>query len=197
MSEFVKNLLMDNLEGAAGTGSMVCCWCRCNGLERKRRTALLRKQSASKKIKMSWSRTAWPVGQPRARPWPPRSRSTEGSLAAIWVARDIVSLAKGMSSSWLTTSSSPRSHPKGGVMTAGLVGATRCVRLASGPAEQEQLSILLGQILAPGANLREPIDQRGRGIWQRNQAEGEGEEAAAGGTPQPASDFHFTRSFPS
>ena len=79
-------------------------------------------------------------------------RSREGTLAIVWGGEDIVSLAKEIVSSRKTRNLSPFTA-KGGVMDGQRFGGAEVKAVSKWPSRQEQLSILVGQILSPGATL--------------------------------------------
>ena len=76
----------------------------------------------------------------------------EGSLAMIWGAQDFVSLAKEVVA--LDKSQVYKAfQTRGGVLDGECLTPERVKEISKWPNRQEQLSLLIGQILGPGANL--------------------------------------------
>lgn len=75
-----------------------------------------------------------------------------GTTAVIWGAEDIVSLAKEV-----TKLAEAKEYaglaPKGGVMDGTQLSADDVKKVSKWPSRAEQLSLLMGQILSPGATL--------------------------------------------
>jgi len=61
--------------------------------------------------------------------------------------------------------------------TANDLARSKSSRSASGPSRTEQLSLLLGQILSPGANLVSQLGSVGGALASQIEQRGEGEEA--------------------
>jgi ribosomal protein L10 len=82
----------------------------------------------------------------------PAFEQAEGTLAVIWGGEDFISLVKEVSR---LDKSTQYEHFKarGGVMDGERLSAARVLEIAKWPNRLEQLSILSGQILAPGARL--------------------------------------------
>ena len=77
---------------------------------------------------------------------------TQGSLALLWGDLDIISLAKEVVQLEKSGEFAPFA-PCGGVMDGEALTAEGVKRISKWPNRQEQLGILAGQILAPGARL--------------------------------------------
>ena len=101
----------------------------------------------------------------------------EGSLAVVWGGEDFVSLAKEM----VEIHKKPefeKCTPKGGVMDGEKLTAERVQEVSKWPGRKQQLSLVLGQILAPGANLLSQINAPGGLLQSQLKKKSEGEEAA-------------------
>jgi ribosomal protein L10 len=84
----------------------------------------------------------------------------EGSLALVWGAEDIVSLAKEIAR--LSQDKQYESfEARGGVMEGAHLTAEQVKQVSKWPSREEQLSILLGQILSPGAMLASQLTSQG------------------------------------
>ncbi|QEG33742.1 50S ribosomal protein L10 [Bythopirellula goksoeyrii] len=82
----------------------------------------------------------------------PAFEGSEGTLALIWGGEDVVSLAKEVTRLAEDAKYKPFA-PKGGVMDGAKLTADDVKAVSKWPSREEQLSILLGQILSPGATL--------------------------------------------
>jgi len=81
----------------------------------------------------------------------------DGSLAFVWGAEDFVSLAKEITK--LDEDKDFEAFKtRGGVMDGEQLSADRVKEISKWPSRQEQLSILVGQILGPGAELAGAIN---------------------------------------
>jgi large subunit ribosomal protein L10 len=82
----------------------------------------------------------------------PAFQSTQGTMALIWGGEDIISLAKEV----VKIAEDKNFEPfktKGGVMDGQPLAAEQVKAVSKWPSRMEQLSILSGQILSPGATL--------------------------------------------
>jgi large subunit ribosomal protein L10 len=100
-----------------------------------------------------------------------------GTLALIWGGEDIVSLAKEVIRIAGLKEFEPFA-PKGGVMEGQQLSATEVQQVAKWPSRQEQLSILSGQFLSPGATLSAQLVGIGKKLASQIKKKSEGEEAA-------------------
>jgi large subunit ribosomal protein L10 len=85
----------------------------------------------------------------------------EGSAAMVWGAEDIVSLAKEVTRLAEDKRYAPFA-PKGGVMDGSRLSADDVKAVSKWPSRGEQLSLLVGQILSPGAKLSSQLLGPGR-----------------------------------
>jgi large subunit ribosomal protein L10 len=76
----------------------------------------------------------------------------DGTLALIWGGDDIIALAKEVISI-AENKEFEKFKPKGGVIDGQPLAADQVKAVSKWPTRQEQLSILVGQILSPGAKL--------------------------------------------
>ncbi|NOY41549.1 MAG: 50S ribosomal protein L10 [Planctomycetes bacterium] len=82
----------------------------------------------------------------------PAFEGSAGTLAVVWGGEDVVSLAKEVVRLSKNEEYAPFA-PKGGVMDGSKLSAEDVTAISKWPNRDEQLSLLVGQILAPGANL--------------------------------------------
>jgi large subunit ribosomal protein L10 len=108
----------------------------------------------------------------------PAFEGVEGSAAVIWGAEDIVSLAKVVSKVLDDKQFEPIA-PKGGVMGGSKLEAADIKKVSKWPSRAEQLSLLVGQILSPGATLSAQLLGPGAKLAsqiKKKSEEGEGNE---------------------
>ena len=75
-----------------------------------------------------------------------------GTVAIVWGGEDVVSLAKEITRLAADSKYEPFA-PKGGVMDGSALSAEEVNAVSKWPSRTEQLSLLVGQILSPGADL--------------------------------------------
>jgi large subunit ribosomal protein L10 len=99
---------------------------------------------------------------------------SEGTLALIWGGEDVISLAKEIINIAKLKEFEPF-KPKGGAMDGQPLSADQVAAVSKWPSRLEQLSILSGQILSPGAKLSSQL--LGPGAKLASQIKKKGEEA--------------------
>lgn len=180
MSKFVKNLISDDLrrrlEGVENALLVSVAGLDANKNSRLRKT-LREKNINLLVIKNSLARRAT-EGTPLAAAF----EQMEGSLAVVWGAEDIVSLAKEISKLTVDKQWAPFAA-RGGVMDGGRLTAEQVAQVSKWPSRQEQLSILLGQILSPGATLAAQLTGPGGALASQVKQKAEETEGAAGAEP--------------
>jgi ribosomal protein L10 len=75
-----------------------------------------------------------------------------GSLAVIWGCEDFVALVRTVTK-LADAGTFPKLEIKGGVMDGEAMSADQVKKVSKWPSRQEQISMLVGQILSPGATL--------------------------------------------
>ncbi|MFN8739123.1 MAG: 50S ribosomal protein L10 [Pirellula sp.] len=75
-----------------------------------------------------------------------------GSLAVVWGCEDFVALTRELTK-LVTSGTFPKLEIKGGVMDGEALTADQVKKVSKWPSRQEQISMLVGQILSPGATL--------------------------------------------
>lgn len=102
----------------------------------------------------------------------------EGSLAVIWGGEDFVSLAKEI----VEIQRKPefeKCKSRGGVMDGERLSPEKLTEVSKWPNRTQQIGIVVGQILAPGANLLSQIKSPGGLLMSQVKKKSEGEEAPA------------------
>jgi large subunit ribosomal protein L10 len=180
MSKYVKNLVSDHirrkLEGVTdallvnviGLGS---------GPSSKLRAELRSKNINLLVVKNSMASRAV-SGTPLASMF----EDVTGSTAICWGSSDIVSLAKEITK-LLKDANYKEMQARGGVMEGSRLSPEQVAEVAKWPSREEQIAILVGQILGPGARLASQLCGPGGALASQIKQKGEGEEAAEGTPP--------------
>ncbi len=103
----------------------------------------------------------------------PAFEGANGTLALVWGGEDVVSLAKEVVRLAKQEENKPFA-PRGGVMDGEKLSAEDVSAISKWPSRGEQLSLLVGQILSPGANLSAQL--LGPGGQLASQVKQKGEE---------------------
>ena len=102
-------------------------------------------------------------------------RGLSGTAAVCWGCEDIVSLSKEITKLVKGDKFKPF-EARGGVMDGECLSAADVERVSKWPSRSEQLSILLGQILSPGANLASQLNSVGGALASQIEQRGGEEE---------------------
>jgi large subunit ribosomal protein L10 len=108
----------------------------------------------------------------------PAFEGATGTLAVVWGAEDIVSLAKQITK-LAADPAYPKLETRGGVMEGGALTAQGVDQISKWKSRTEQLSVLVGQILSPGSKLSSQLRGPGGKLASQIKKKGEGEEAGA------------------
>jgi large subunit ribosomal protein L10 len=150
MSKYVKNLVADHIRHRLQNVNDALL-VNVVGLEANK-TYRLRTELRSKNINLLVVRNSLAARAMTGTPLAGMFDGMAGSAAICWGSEDIVSLAKEITRI-IRTETYPTLAARGGVMDGEQLTPTQVVEVAKWPSRAEQLSILLGQILSPGANL--------------------------------------------
>jgi large subunit ribosomal protein L10 len=102
----------------------------------------------------------------------------DGSMAVVWGCEDFVSLAKEIAKI-VKKKEFANFELKGGVMDGDALTADQVVAISKWPSRTEQISMLVGQILSPGANLVGQILSGGANLASQVKQLGEQKEDEA------------------
>lgn len=100
----------------------------------------------------------------------------EGSLAICWGSEDFVSLAKEVTKLHEDQENYPKFETRGGVMDGESLSPERVKEISKWPSRAEQLSLLVGQILGPGAQLAAAIKGPGATLASQIKKKSEDED---------------------
>ncbi len=150
MSKYIKDLITKDLQKRLeGVGDALVV--DVIGIENNKAVEL-RKRLRQKRINLLVVKNSLARRATAGTSLAPAFDSAEGQLAVVWGSEDIVSLAKEIIA--LTERKEfELLVAKGGVMDGQRLTAPQVKEVSKWPSRQEQLSILVGQILNPGATL--------------------------------------------
>ena len=115
-------------------------------------TVVLRKQLREKDISLLVVKNSLAKRATEGTPLAAAFDGVEGTLAVVWGGEDLISLAKEISKLDKSTEFK-EFKARGGVMDGEQLSAERVKEISKWPNRLEQLSILSGQLLSPGAQL--------------------------------------------
>lgn len=104
----------------------------------------------------------------------PAFDSADGSLAVVWGAEDIVTLAKEFTKA-AEDDAFDAIEPRGGVMDGAKLTPEEVKQVSKWPSRTEQLSMLMGQILGPGMTLNAQLLSPGANLASQVKQKGEEE----------------------
>lgn len=150
MSKYVKNLIADELKGrlASVNDAIIANVIGMNS----EKTYALRKLLREKGIQMLVVKRSLAGRATVDSALNCLFTDKQGSLAIIWGCEDFVSLCKEITAISKNVRFA-KFELKGGVMDGDALTAEKVVAISKWPNRQEQISLLVGQILSPGANL--------------------------------------------
>ncbi len=178
MSKYVKNLITDHIRNRL-TGlehALLVNLSALNGVANNRLRMELQKENIRLMVvKNSLARRAT-EGTPLAAAF----EQAEGSLAVLWGGEDIVSLAK-LLTKLGESKEFQKLETRGGVLDGARLSPEDVKDVAKWPTRLEQLSLLMGQVLSPGAKLSSQLLGPGGLLASQvdKQAEGADEDAPA------------------
>jgi ribosomal protein L10 len=178
MSKLVKDLVTDHLKRQLD-GVQDLLLVNVVGLPANR-TAALRKELRQKNIKLLVVKNSLARRATEGTQLAPAFEGSSGTLAMVWGASDIVTLAKEVVR-LAGEKDLAAFTPKGGVMGGAPLRPDEVEQVSKWPTREEQISLLLGQILAPGALLASQLNSVGGALASqiKQHAESGEEEPAA------------------
>jgi len=127
-------------------------------------TVLLRKQFRDKDIHLLVVKNSLVKRATEGTPLHAAFEGMEGTLAVVWGGEDFVSLVKEVSLLDKDKTQFEKLEARGGVMEGEQLTAEKVKEISKWPNREGQLSILMGQILAPGAGLLSQINAPGGAV---------------------------------
>ncbi len=177
MSKYVKNLLTETIRERLD-GVEAALVVNVVGLDAGQ-DFLLRKELRSKNINLMVVRNSLAARATEGTLLSPAFEGLDGNAAVLWGGEDIVSLAKEV----VKIAKDKKFEgftARGGAMDGQKLTAEDVEKVSKWPSRAEQLSILVGQILAPGANLVSQLTSAGGALAsqiKQKAEEGEGAES--------------------
>jgi large subunit ribosomal protein L10 len=191
MSKFVKELIIDHLKGRFdGVSDLLLV--NLVGLDANKNSAL-RRELRDKNIQLMVVKNSLARRATEGTLLAPAFEGSKGTLGVVWGGTDIVALAKEIIRLSGEKKYAPF-EPRGGVLSGSPLTADEVKKVSKWPSREEQLSLLMGQVLAPGANLVSQLTSAGGALASQIKQKGEsdeaegGEAAAADGEAPPAGD---------
>lgn len=177
MSKYVKNLLTETIRERLD-GVEAALVVNVVGLDAGQ-DFLLRKELRSKNINLMVVRNSLAARATEGTLLSPAFEGLDGNAAVLWGGEDIVSLAKEV----VKIAKDKQFEgfaARGGAMDGQKLSAEDVEKVSKWPSRAEQLSILAGQILSPGANLNSQLLSAGGALAsqiKQKAEEGEGAES--------------------
>jgi len=178
MSKYVKNLIAEDVKTKL-SGVNDALLVNVIGLPAND-TYVLRKQLRAKNIHLLVVKNSLAKRATEGTPLSNAFNGIEGTTAIVWGGEDFVSLAKEIAD--LDKGEKFKTFAtRGGVMDGDQLTPERVKQIAKWPNRTQQLSILVGQTLSPGANLVSQLTSVGGALASqiKQKSEGAEEEAAA------------------
>lgn len=150
MSKYVKNLIVDELKGRLD-GVQDAIVANVIGMD-SAKTFEIRKLLRSKGVSMLVVKRSLAGRATVESSLNSLFSNKDGSVAIIWGCEDFVSLCKEITAI-VKSNQFAKFELKGGVMDGESLTAEQVLAISKWPNRQEQISLLVGQILSPGANL--------------------------------------------
>ena len=181
MSKFVKDLITDQLKRELD-GVQDLLLVNVVGMTAND-TSSLRKQLREKNIKLMVIKNSLARRATEGTALAPAFEGSDGTLAMVWGASDIVALAKEVVR-LAAVKEFDKFTARGGVMGGQPLRPEEVSQVSKWPSREEQLSILVGQILGPGSKLASQLTSVGGALASQIKQKGEEE----GGDAAPAGD---------
>ena len=150
MSKYVKNLISNEIRGRLD-GVEDAIIVDVIGMDSDS-TFRIRKLLREKEIQMLVVKRSLAYRAADETPLRPLFSEKQGSVAVVWGCEDFVSLAKEIAGI-IKDDDFEQFVLKGGVMDGEALSADQVMDVSKWPNRQEQIAMLVGQILSPGANL--------------------------------------------
>jgi large subunit ribosomal protein L10 len=176
MSKYVKNLIADNLRARLQNVNDALL---VNMIGIKSNNAMrLRTELAGKNIRVLVVKNSMAARAAEGTPLAPMFEGLTGTSAICWGCEDIVTLAKEITKLARDEKNKPF-EARGGVMDGERLTSEQVAQVAKWPGRAEQLSMLVGQILSPGADLVSQLTSAGGALASQIEQKGEGAEEDA------------------
>ena len=177
MSKLVKNLLSEHVKKRLeGVHDLLLV--NVSKLDANKNYKL-RKDLRGKNIELLMIKNSMAARATKGTAMAPAFEGVSGSTALMYGGEDIISLAKELSRLLKEKEFAKLLEGVGGVMDGARLAPEDVEKISKWPSRQEQLSLLVGQILSPGANLANQLTASGGALASQIAQKAEGEEGAA------------------
>jgi large subunit ribosomal protein L10 len=173
MSKYVKQLVTDHLRGRL-TGVEEALVVSVVGMDANTNNRL-RNELTDKSIQLLMVKNSIAQRATEGTPLSAAFEGQQGASALMWGSEDFVSLAKEVIRLAGETEYETL-VPTGGVMDGEKISPQRVAEVSKWPSRQEQLSMLVSQILSPGASLASQLTSVGGALASQIEKVGEGDE---------------------
>lgn len=175
MSKYVKELVTRDLKRRLeGVSDAVLV--SCTGMDANT-TNELRGELSEKNIQIMVVKNSLARRATEGSSLQPVFEGTRGQVALMWGASDFVSLVKEAVRLDKDVEKYSKFTTAGGVMDGERLDQEGVKAISKWPSREEQISMLVGQILAPGANLSGALLGPGRLLNSQIKSKGEGDES--------------------
>lgn len=181
MSKYVKNLITQDLQQRLA-GVQDALLVNVAGMSANA-TYRLRKELRSKQIHLLVIKNSLARRAAEGTPLAAMFANLSGPAAVVFGAEDIVSLAKEVTRLSQDKTLAPFGS-RGGVLDGAALSAEQVADVSRWPSREEQLSLLVGQILGPGATLAAQLIGPGGAL--ASQVKQRGEESTESSAESPA-----------
>ena len=177
MSKYVKNLIADHLRQRLQNVHDVLL-VNVIGLDANANSRL-RAELRNKNIQLIVVKNSMAARAAEGTPLAPLFADLTGTAAICWGGEDLVSLAKEITT-LAKDDKFAAFEARGGLMDGECLSAPQVEQISKWPSRTEQLSILMGQILSPGAILVGQLNAVGGALASQISQKGEGADQEAG-----------------
>ncbi len=174
MSKYVKDLLSKDLSSRVD-GVENCVLADVIGMDANA-TSSLRKRLREKDIRLMVVKNSIARRATEGTSLAPAFEGLEGTAAMLWGADDFVSLVKEVVALDKDVEEFEKFTARGGVMDGERLDTDKVKEISKWPSREEQLSMLVGQILGPGATLAAQLIGPGGQLASQIEQVGESEE---------------------
>ncbi len=174
MSKYVKDLLTKDLESRLD-GIENCLVANVIGLDANS-TSDLRKRLRDKDISLMVVKNSLARRATEGSSLAPAFEGVDGTAAVLWGAADFVSLVKEVTELDKDKAEFEKFEARGGVMDGEKLTPEKVKEISKWPNREEQLSLLVGQMLGPGATLSAQLIGPGGQLVSQIKQIGEGDE---------------------
>lgn len=181
MSKYVKNLVVQDIQRRL-QGVHDVLLVNVIGLD-SGKTYLLRKRLREKRINLLVVKNSLAQRATEGTALGPAFDGVQGSSGVCWGGEDFIALAKAIVQLY-KSGEFEKFETRGGVMDGAKLSPAKVQEISKWPSRQEQLGIVLGQILSPGATLLSQLNAPGGSLL--SQIKQKSEETEPGAAPAPA-----------